>query len=267
MLAFGAAVAFGPSTDVNVLNNFSIEGLEPLWGWHAAVAFSWVVRGGYLLCILATLLLYMHPLRSCLAQMLWPQPESSMLELPDTALPATVVQAAAAGAVAAAGSSSRQCPLTAVEQQRLQPAAELRPQVNYAPGGERHLWQDLEQALYFPLTYGLLSAMVLAAVVVVNIYQAVSAVGDIASTTQAFIVPGVIALVMVVRARQQRKAAAAAIAGDVEVGGLGTAGLTLAAAVPLSVGSMVYAAAGCFVLLLGVALFSNGVFERLSTFF
>jgi hypothetical protein len=275
MLAFGTGFAFGPGTDVNVLNNFSIEGLEPLWGWHAAVAFSWVVRGGYLLCILATLLLYMHPLRSCLAQILWPQPESSMRELPDTALPATVVQAAAAGAAAAAAteSSSQQCPLGTVataegQQPQQQLAAHAGPQVSYTSGlSDRHLWQDLEQALYFPLTYGLLSAMVLAAVVVVNIYQAVSAVGDIASTMQAFIVPGVIALVLVVRAREQQKAAAAAIADDVEVGGLGSAGPTLTAAAPMSMGSVMYAAAGCVVLLLGAALFSNGVYERLITFF
>jgi len=33
---------------------------------------SWVIRGGYLLSLLASVLLYMHPLRACLAEMVWP---------------------------------------------------------------------------------------------------------------------------------------------------------------------------------------------------
>lgn len=133
---------------------------------------------------------------------------------------------------------------------------------------DRHMWQDLEQTTYYPLTYGLLAAMVLAAVAVTNIFQAVSAVGNIASTMQAFIVPGIIALALTVQLRDRLKAAAAiaaaVLAGDVERG-LGRPDgkpVTLAA----SWGSVLYAGAGGFVLVLGVALFSNGVYERVSSF-
>jgi hypothetical protein len=251
LLSVGATIAFGPSTDVNVLSNFSIEGLEPLLGWYTAAVLSWAVRGGYLVCILATLLLYMHPLRSCLAQMLWPEPDrpSSHTAGPD---------------IATASSDNEQ------QQSQQQPQQSPHPESSSVMAPERRLWQDLEQAVYYPLTYGLLAGIVLAAVAVTNIYQAVSFVGDIASTVQAFIVPGVLAIALVVQQRGQIRAAAAAAAAafmpvDVERGG--PAGVSTDSPAPsfkvsVPVGSVLYAAAGAFVLVLGLALFSNGVYER-----
>lgn len=253
LLSIGACVAFGPSTDVNVLSNFSIEGLEPLLGWRAAVVLSWAVRGGYLVCILATLLLYMHPLRSCLAQMLW-GPE---MELQCSHIPGPDIDAVSR--------DNEQQQQQSSQSQQLQ-----NPESSSLMAPERHIWQDLEQAVYFPITYGLLSVILLVAVAVTNIYQAVSIVGDLASTVQAFIVPGLLAIALVVQQRGKIKAAAAAAAAaympvDVERGGplFDAAGATAPSSkASVSVGSVLYAAAGAFVLVLGVALFSNGVYER-----
>lgn len=320
LLSVGAAVAFGPAIDINVLNNFSIEGLQPLLGCQLSVVVSWVVRGGYLLCILATLLLYMHPLRGCLAQMLWPEPdrphatsEAGAVQGHGTAIHTAAVSntepgvlcsssgstatASAAGsgshpgAVVLPGVAPRSLPAASssaqphqqhpklehegiAEQQQEQQQAEAGP----SPSGPQ-LWQVLEQATYYPLTYGLLAAMVLVAVLVRNIYQAVSAVGDIASTTQAFIVPGAIAIALVVQARAQLRAAVTAAAAallshqdDIEATG-STIGADPAAELPggrgwvmggVSAGSVLYAAAGATVLLLGLGLFGNGVYERIS---
>lgn len=238
-----------------MLSNFSIEGLEPLLGWQAAVVLSWAVRGGYLVCILATLLLYMHPLRSCLAQMLWPEPDPPPSNM--------------AGFDITTASRDNE------QQQQQQQSSQLQQLQNQESSSvmvpERHIWQDLEQAVYFPMTYGLLAGLVLAAVAVTNIYQAVSIVGDIACTVQAFIVPGLLAIALVVQHLGQIRAAAAGAAAafmpiDVERGGprfdAGRTATSFKAPVP--VGSVLYAAAGAFGLVLGVALFSNGVYERVS---
>jgi hypothetical protein len=277
MLSIGAAVAFGPSTDINVLNNFSTEGLEPLLGWKAALVCSWVVRGGYLVCILATLLLYMHPLRSCLAQMLWPTP----VGVGCTAAATATVLEREPGTVTAAEQLQHQqhvddlvlIPLQHQQQPGvshvcIQPVEQQLAETTDTSKEPRQIWQDLEQAVYYPLTYGLLAAMVLTAVTVTNIYQVVSAVGDIASTTQAFIVPGVIAIVLIVWRRTQLKAAAATAAvlfsSDLERGS-GSTGFKCRST-RTDTGSVMYAATGVFVLLLGVGLFCNGLFERLDTF-
>jgi hypothetical protein len=279
MLSIGAAVAFGPSTDVNVLNNFSTEGLEPLLGLHAALICSWVVRGGYLICILATLLLYMHPLRSCLAQMLWPTPVGVGGTAAATAPATAAVLGHEPGTVTAPQQLQHQQqvddPLLLPHQQQpgvshtcMQSGEQQLAETTDTFTEPRQIWQDLEQAVYYPLTYGLLAAMVLTAVTVTNIYQVVSAVGDIASTTQAFIVPGVIAIVLIVWKRTQLKAAAATAAvlfsSDLEQGSGGT-GFKFSCP-RIDTGSVMYAATGAVVLLLGVALFCNGLFERLDTF-
>lgn len=322
LLSVGAAVAFGPATDVNVLNNFSIEGLQPLLGWQLSVVVSWVVRGGYLLCILATLLLYMHPLRGCLAQMMWPEPdrphaafEEEAVQGHDTAAVSdtepgpfcstsgntTTASAAGGGnyqdhgAVMLPGAADQSLPAASssaqLHQQHQQHpklehkgiAGQQRQEQRQAEAGPSssgpRLWQVLEQATYYPLTYGLLAAMVLVAVLVRNIYQAVSAVGDIASTTQAFIVPGAIAIALVVQARAQLRAAVAAAAAallshqdDIEASG-STVGADPGADLPggcgrlmggVSVGSVLYAAAGATVLMLGLGCFGNGVYERIN---
>lgn len=279
VLSVGAAVAFGPSTDINALNNFSTAGLEPFLGWRAALLFSWVVRGGYLLCILATLLLFMHPLRSCLAQMLWPTPRACSSSSGSSSALATAVQPGGQEPVGAAGQQQQPAeltdPLLQQQQQPCGPRGCSEQQVDEvsdtsteaAAAAPRQLWQDLEQAVYYPLTYGLLAAMVLTAVAVTNLFQAVSAVGDIASTTQAFIVPGAIAVMMTARQQAHLKAAAATAAAvflnDVEQGP-GGSGFNVPSA-RVSTGSVMYAAAGAAVLTLGVALFCNGLLERLDT--
>eukprot|EP00879_Flechtneria_rotunda_P026543 GHRR01028310.1.p1 GENE.GHRR01028310.1~~GHRR01028310.1.p1 ORF type:complete len:468 (+),score=135.13 GHRR01028310.1:72-1475(+) len=70
-LAVGSCLAFGPTLQVNVLNNFSVSGLEQFVHHSLACTLSWSIRGGFLIALLANLLLYMHPLRGCLAEMIW----------------------------------------------------------------------------------------------------------------------------------------------------------------------------------------------------
>lgn len=292
-LSVGAAVAFGPATDVNMLENLSIAGLEPLLGsWRLAVAVSWVVRGGYLVCILATLLLFMHPLRSCLAQMLWPEPtykpdagvgaglqtqapvEAAAVEaVAPTDVPSAVVGATSDAAAAAVDGNAASSSTGAAAAQQVQQQQQQQPPLPCQQGQQQQqMWQVLEQSTYYPLTYGLLAAMVLVAVIVTNIYVALSAVGDIASTMQAFIVPGAIAVVLAERqVRSHRQAVAAARASvlqDVEQGSNDTSSATLgggsAAANRTPLGAVSYAAAGTAVMLLGVMLFGNGLYQRLS---
>jgi hypothetical protein len=83
-------------------------------------------------------------------------------------------------------------------------------------------WQRQEQRYYYLLTYGLLVVMVLCAIIVPNIWAALSAIGDLASTIQAFIVPGIIAVVLSIRSpaalnkqQQQHTAASDADVADV----------------------------------------------------
>lgn len=182
VLSVGAAAAFGPDISVNVLSNFSVQGLEPLLGWRGAVALSATLQGGYFVCILATLLLYMHPLRGCLAELLWPDAPCEF-DTQDRRQQQPVAAAGSSSGAAAAAAASIQ---PQDKQQHAGPAA--------GPGGggssSSSTWRQLEQANYYALTYGLLAAMVLVAVSVSNIYEAVSAVGDLAGTVQAFVIPG-----------------------------------------------------------------------------
>lgn len=229
LLSVGTATVFGLSTDINALDNFSRDDLQPLLGGYwGPIVLSWLIRGGYLLCILATLLLYMHPLRSCLAEMMWPDATGACEDdLQSSDVPAAAGDAAADNALAAtdagvapttgtAGSAGNGNTSTGVamshatveaaaaagtggdkvhgccngqEQQHTEDKQLTSMKLQRAAGSHQQ-WQQLEQANYYPLTYGLLAAMVLTAVLVTDIYEAVSAVGDLASTVQAFVVPG-----------------------------------------------------------------------------
>ncbi|WIA21170.1 hypothetical protein OEZ86_005042 [Tetradesmus obliquus] len=97
---------------------------------------------------------------------------------------------------------------------------------------------EIESKNYPLLTYGILASTVATAVLVPDIWAALSIVGDLASTVQAFVVPGLIGLALV-------------------------GGKHLSAAFPGSAkGSGAQRAVALLVLALGVALFGNGILQR-----
>jgi hypothetical protein len=245
-LAVGAGLAFGPGTDVNVLENLSVAGLTPLLGPRTAAVLSWLLRVGYMLCIAATLLLYMHPLRASVAELLWPDAQ------PVSAPAAAAVAAAAGGGAGVAavvdGAGEQQH-----QQQQVQQQQQQQHQCGSAGDASASMWQQLERANYVPLSCGLLAALVLTAVVVDNIFQTVSAVGDIAGTTQAFIVPGVVALSLLRQAKLRSRGPGGrmALAGAAQQDGSSA-----------SRQGHMHAAAAVLLVALGVLLFVNGVVER-----
>ncbi|WIA19762.1 hypothetical protein OEZ85_005676 [Tetradesmus obliquus] len=307
-LSVGAAAAFGEDVEVNVLNNLSVSGLQPLVGPALARLLSWGIRGGYLLSLLASLLLYMHPLRGCLAEMLWPEDALVAFTSHLNTAAAAAANSAAGSAQVANSSSGTYAVLPGPQQQQQQQQADHNPiddsrvllsfdsmdqpafgswapgflfrrssrsgeaasTAAAAPGWFSRLsaasgassssgaaatpanlsgagaaaaagtasnaaaavrgplrWQQQEQRWYYVLTYGLLAGMVVVAVAASNIWEVLSAVGDLASTIQAFVVPGLIALVL--------------------------AELLLRA---------VHYVGGSFVIALGLALFANGIYQR-----
>jgi hypothetical protein len=279
-LSVGASLAFGiDELETNVLSNFSADELAPLVGQVWGDVVSWVIRGGYLVSVLGSLLLYMYPLRSCLAEVLWAgscqdevtvDASDSDLCLPNSGIAGrsnslTVGDAAGIEASVHSGSSGSASVDAAVvlsvcSTDSVADAAEAgqvtlalqgglhgnqrQEQAEGGVCGAEHLavlppqqqqprWQQLEQRWYYTLTYGLLLSMVLVAVLVPSIWSALSLIGDLACTTQAFMLPGMIALV-----------------------------LAFKHGIVTSASGAVYVALCGSVVLLGMALFANGMWQR-----
>ena len=94
----------------------------------------------------------------------------------------------------------------------------------------------------FPLlTYGTLIAATATAVLVPNIWAALSIVGDLASTVQAFILPAIIGLALATKESFKKLAAQKGDKGEAN-------GLQVLL--------------GTVVLVIGVALFANGIVQR-----
>jgi hypothetical protein len=259
-LSVGASLAFGlEELEANVLNNFSADELAPMVGHVWGDVVSWVIRGGYLVSVLGSLLLYMYPLRSCLAEVIWGSDDGTVVvraqsltgglvtcQFAGKCLTGQCLTAAlsaeeasmhssssvdAAMVVSMGSNGSWTDNANAVETGQMREAI---PREGYTRQQQQQpRWQQLEQRWYFTLTYGLLLCMVLAAVLVPSIWSALSLIGDLACTTQAFMLPGAIALVLTIKHD-------------------GVATATGGAYVVLS----------GFVLLLGMALFANGVWQR-----
>ncbi|KAF6259971.1 hypothetical protein COO60DRAFT_1509520 [Scenedesmus sp. NREL 46B-D3] len=371
-LSVGAVMAFGTAVEVNVMNNMSVLGLEPLVGPGLARLLSWSIRGGYLISLLASLLLYMHPLRGCLAEVLWPE-DATPVHTHSAAAPAAgsrTADSAGSGAPRRTSASPSAVPGLQQQQQQQQqqdhnPIDDSRVLLSFdsmdspafgswqpgfifrrpsasrsgsatptasapyprarlgagsgtssravTPGapaagtayssaaaadgdgaGQQGLarWQRQEQRWYYLLTYGLLGGMVLVAVSASNIWEVLSAVGDLASTIQAFVVPGLIALVLAAWSRKAAAAAAATAAGQQRESVSPQAGSGAEAPKPASDGSSssargrgcgcklllqlrcdepmmqelllraVHYVGGSLVVVLGLALFANGVYQR-----
>jgi ABC-type phosphate transport system permease subunit len=96
---------------------------------------------------------------------------------------------------------------------------------------------DLENKWFFPLTYGILLSTTAVAVLVPNIWAALSVVGDLASTVQAFILPALIGLALTLSQpwKQQQTG-----------------------------GGVTNVLVGTVVLVLGVSLFANGIIQRVT---
>eukprot|EP00878_Enallax_costatus_P023796 GHUV01025344.1.p1 GENE.GHUV01025344.1~~GHUV01025344.1.p1 ORF type:complete len:609 (+),score=133.44 GHUV01025344.1:956-2782(+) len=273
MLSYGGALAFGPELDINALKNFTEDGMAPFVGLELARVLSWAIRGGYLIALLANLLLYMHPLRAYIAEILWPdsinrtadssqqqgQQGTGCSSTGVTALPtgpgeqattggmvhSKCMPLAAQSGVAACTSASESatgstdglavvgdCEELLIEtsdavdtkpiagEQAIGDIAGLPGALEAAASSQSVSaasastnepmkpllrWQKNEQRWYYPLTYGLLFMLTMLATLVPNIWQALSAIGDLASTMQAFVIPGLIAAVLAADSRLQRR--------------------------------------------------------------
>eukprot|EP00775_Hariotina_reticulata_P002242 gene2242-2554_t len=241
LLSVGACVAFGLEVDPNVLNNISEQGMTPLVGHVLADVLSLVIRGGYMVSLVANLLLYVHPLRSYISEIIWPESDASSSTtacwpVPTRSarsLPGASEEAAAssgkaadpAGTPIADPSTASKAIVSAAVPEELPPVtlhdvavqaahmsqAEQENQEQPTPQGYvvaadpteasvgpaapvLLLWQQQEQRWYYLMTYSLLAIILMCAVFVPNIWAALSAIGDLASTIQAFVIPGAIAL-------------------------------------------------------------------------
>lgn len=181
LLAFASALAFGPGLQVNVLSNMSAQSMAPLVGPAAAFAMNLLVRGGFLVSLLGSFLLFMYPLRTSAAEV--------------------VADVASARQPPARGGSSAHEPL-------LLPAASGGGggggDAAGAAGGGVDAAAVVER-FFNALTFVLLLAVVACAVLVPNIWQALSLIGNVASTVEAFIVPGIIVLALYSAQRRLRR--------------------------------------------------------------
>eukprot|EP00878_Enallax_costatus_P026936 GHUV01028951.1.p1 GENE.GHUV01028951.1~~GHUV01028951.1.p1 ORF type:complete len:247 (+),score=76.73 GHUV01028951.1:660-1400(+) len=103
---------------------------------------------------------------------------------------------------------------------------------------------ELESKHYTVLTYGILASTVATAVLVPDIWAALSIVGDLASTVQAFVVPALIGLALAAGKHLQGAKGAAALDGSSS----SNAGMQKLMSV--------------IVLAMGVTLFGNGILQR-----
>lgn len=104
----------------------------------------------------------------------------------------------------------------------------------------------IEQQHFAPITYGILASTVATAVLVPDIWAALSIVGDLASTMQAFVIPGLLGLGLTAgRHLVGGKLPPSALPGTPTLKGNGPQRLMAA-----------------FVLVMGLALFGNGILQR-----
>ncbi|GBF90578.1 amino acid transporter [Raphidocelis subcapitata] len=185
-LCVGGALAFGASLEINVLSNLSIEEMAPLLGQRPAVAASLLVQIGYCISLLASLLLYMHPLRTSVAEMIWAEEEGAAPP-PTAASHGHGGEGAAPAAGAAATAAAAEVGGGIEGGAGGGGAAEVRGAARAAAMEARH---------YYVLTYGLLALATLAAISVPDIWSALSWIGNLCASVEAFIVPGLIALAL-----------------------------------------------------------------------
>jgi hypothetical protein len=246
LLSVGASVAFGLEVDPNVLNNISEAGMTPLLGPVLADILSLVIRGGYMMSLVANLLLYVHPLRSYISEMIWPEPDDdststtadrvvhidwaqcpvnehdvaagSSPKAADLITRTTGAAPAAGPQVITAAAAVDTLPAVIVDDLaavQTAPVFQIDPEDHGQQQQQGYVvaadptepstgpaappllrWQQQEQRWYYLLTYALLAIISMCAVCVPNIWAALSAIGDLASTIQAFVIPGAIALVL-----------------------------------------------------------------------
>jgi hypothetical protein len=191
-LALGAALTFGPATQSDVLVNFSVDAMAPLLGGRAvAVAAALLVQGGYAICVMGAFALFIHPLRSSVAELLaggggggeaagadedhvTGDPASAALpHLHGSALDAAEAGYDRATALSEAGTDGS----VAIDDVTAADALRAR-----SYGCSRAV--ALEAQYYHLITYGLLALCTAVAVLTPSIWQALATIGNVASSVQ-----------------------------------------------------------------------------------
>lgn len=192
-LCVGACLAFGEGLHVNVLENLYIEALTPFVGETCGKVVSFGVRGGYILSLLGSLLLYMYPLRSCLAEMVW-----SKTNLQQGLQNGSMTEPAADNMLYSAaqdsGHDSAISGMFVVD--NASPTLERNDAIPAGINTDSQYVKKMEMSYFYPLTYGSLLLVLMCAAVVPNIWTALSMIGNVAANVEAFIVPGLIALAL-----------------------------------------------------------------------
>ncbi len=204
---------------MNLLSNMYTEGMAPIVGQRAAQALNLIVRGGYLVCLLGSFLLFMFPLRTTLAE---------------------VLARDSSGSSGSGRSNSSRRDINGL-QGSISDVGPVPEAAGTDPTGTASADTAADKLVarhFYSLTYGLLLLIVAAAVFVPNIWAALSLVGDVASTVEGFIVPALIALALAgwsVRLRHSESRVQ---------------------------GSWWSSCLAVFVLVLGAALFVNGILQH-----
>jgi amino acid permease len=336
VLSLGSVFAFGEGLSSNVLNSMFAESMAPLIGSAAAEVATGLVRGAYLISLLGSALLYMFPLRTCLAEVLCngsssgrggstggsssssvgdedtissskqdlgtsfgsaasqssgtlytatsgtsstdvaimiDQESTSATALISPPTAAALPEKPAAAAAAVKGDSCIKAGFSCSAKELItSKAVSLGNVVEYESAAAAVMAaspypsdatnssttaagvlpnnpaQAFESRYFLLLTYTLLTAAVLVAALVPDIWVALSAIGDCASTLEAFIVPGFIALALL----WFKAEAAEPNGGPMCVTGWGAL-----------VGRVGYRSVAVLVIGLGVLLFANGVLQEI----
>jgi hypothetical protein len=155
-LCVGAAAAFGPALQVNVLSNLSIDAMAPLLGARGAAAASLAVQVGYCISLMASLLLYFHPLRTALAEIIWQRPASGGGS-------GDSGSGGSSGPAAAANGGGNGTAAAAAAQDGSGGAAAAEAAGAGSSSGSSARVAAMEATHYYALTYSLLAAATLAA--------------------------------------------------------------------------------------------------------
>ncbi|KAI8473728.1 MAG: hypothetical protein J3K34DRAFT_518668 [Monoraphidium minutum] len=174
-LAFsvGACLAFGPGLTANALSSFSADALGPLLGGpRAGRAAAAGLQASYLLIVLSSLVLFVHPLRTAVAEMIW--------------------DGRGARGAGGGGEGGGGDPLHG---QLHGDGGRHDSGGAWRAGGSGYV-AAMEARHYLALTYSLLAAATLAAIAVPDVWQVLSVIGNGAASVEAFVVPGLIALAL-----------------------------------------------------------------------
>lgn len=190
VLSIGACLAFGAATTSDVLLNFSVEAMTRLLGGRAAaVAASLAVQGGYVVAVMASFALFVHPLRTAIAELLFDRSTGSsggqgamraeeaveegrqQMAATDGAQPRQPTAIVTAVAAGAASTSSGDTESLALQHALLGADKALLDKASAgssgdAAGSSSERVKEMEARHYVKLTYGILAVVTLVAICV-----------------------------------------------------------------------------------------------------